>query len=290
MKIFKVRMKHKHAMQGYFFTLPFIIGCIVFFIYPIFTSLRLSFSRITQFSGLKGLVWIGTDNYIQVFASDTKFVPVFIEVVKDTLINSPLIVIFSLVISVFINKQLKLKGFFRAIFFLPFLLGTGYVMQRLLGMGIDNTSISRGIVLPEEMADYFGPTAWNIISELLNRITLILWKSGVQILIFLSGLQGISKSLYESAKCDSATEWDMFWKITLPMISPIILLNMVYTIVDSFTDIKNPLVEYFYDTAFRALQLAYSSAMSWIYFAFILLFLGIVFALMKRVTFYAGQK
>jgi ABC-type sugar transport system permease subunit len=206
------------------------------------------------------------------------------------LINSPLIVIFSLVISVFINKQLKLKGFFRAIFFLPFLLGTGYVMQRLLGMGIDNTSISRGIVLPEEMADYFGPTAWNIISELLNRITLILWKSGVQILIFLSGLQGISKSLYESAKCDSATEWDMFWKITLPMISPIILLNMVYTIVDSFTDIKNPLVEYFYDTAFRALQLAYSSAMSWIYFAFILLFLGIVFALMKRVTFYAGQK
>ena len=290
MKRIKLRMKHKHAMQGYFFILPFIIGCAVFFIYPIYTSLRLSFSRIEQFSGLKGLVWIGNDNYIRAFATDTEFVPVFLTVIRDTVINSPLIVIFSLIISIFINKQLKLKGFFRAIFFLPFLLGTGYVMQKLLGIGIGNTSISRGIVLPEEMADYFGPTAWNIITELLDRITLILWKSGVQILIFLSGLQGISRSLYESAKCDSATEWDMFWKITLPMISPIILLNMVYTIVDSFTDIGNPLVDHFYATAFRALQLAYSCAMSWIYFIFILLVLGIVFASMKRVTFYAGQK
>jgi ABC-type sugar transport system permease subunit len=285
-------MKQKENFQGLFFISPFIIGCILFLAYPLFMSIKISFSQIKQFSGLQKLEWVGFANYVRAFVLDIWFLPMFLRVVSNTLINTPLILIFSLLIAILLNKKIRFRGFFRAVFFLPFMLGTGYVLQQLLGMGVEQEAMEvvRGIVMPEEIQTYFGPVATRILLEFLNRITLVLWKSGVQILLFLSGLQGISISLYESAKCDSATEWEMFWKITLPMISPVILLNCIYTIIDSFTDITNEIVHYFYYWAFTATQFDYASAIGWIYFTFILLLIGLVFLIMKRMIFYAGQK
>lgn len=101
------------------------------------------------------------------------------------------------------------------------------------------------------------------------------------IIIFLSGLLNINPSLYESAHVDGATEWEMLWKITLPMVSPITLLVIAYTVIDSFSDPNNPMVSYFFTTAFRNQKFSYSAAMSWIYFVFILLFLGVIFAAMR---------
>jgi len=227
--------------------------------------------------------WVGAANYIKAFVWDINFVPMFISVVKSTLVNTPIIIVFSLFIAILLNKKIKFRAFFREIFFLPVVLGSGFIMQELIDMGVQQQVIdlSKIILLPQQVLQYLGSNFSAIIQNYLNLITLLLWKSGVQILLFLSGLQSISKSLYEAARCDSATEWEMFWKITLPMISPIILLNVVYTLVDSFTDINNPIVTYLVNVSIKQFNLEYGAAMGWIYFIFIFIMIILMFILSK---------
>lgn len=282
----KFSSETQRKIHGYVFISPFILGFLLFFLSPLVRSLQLSFSNITQVIGLGELKNAGFAHYINAFVSDIEFVPIFLEVIQDTLIQTPLILVFSLIIAIMINKKIRFKGFFRVIFFLPFLLGTGYVIQQFLDLGLDQMAVSKAkeILLPAQLESVVGGTVVGILEGFLSRITVILWKCGVQIVIFLTGLQGISPSLYESARCDSATEWDIFWKITLPMMTPIIFLNMVYTIIDMFNDSNNPMVNYFIDTAFQKSQIPYASALSWIYFSFIALLLAVVFALMGRIV------
>ena len=278
-----VNLRNKKAIEGWLFTLPWIIGFLIFFAFPLVVSINLSFGDITK-PGSLATRFVGLVNFERAFVEDTSFVPMFLTVVKTTLIRTPMIILFSLIIAIMLNKKLFLKGFFRQIFFLPVLLGTGFVMQQLLGQQVDAQAmeVARGILLPDEILLYMGPKIAGYIGIFLDNITIVLWKSGVQIILFLAGLQGISKSLYESAKVDSATEWEMFWKITLPMISPVILLNMVYTVVDSFTDITNPIVNYIYSMGFKNSNFEYAAAMGWIYMGFILVLIGIIFLCMKR--------
>lgn len=290
MKI-KLDSQRRRYFEAYVFVSPLIIGTIVFFIYPIFTSIRLSFSDITKFVGFE-MEWLGTDHYERAFVWDINFIPQFIDAIKFTLINTPLITIFALIFAIILNRDLKFRVFFRSVFFLPFLLGAGYIMEALLGQGVDEQSVrvARGILFPEQIVYYLGPGVYGAINGFLNRITIVLWRLGVQVLLYLSGLQGISPSLYESAKVDGASEWSMFWKITLPMISPVIMLNIVYTILDSFVDIGNPILRYIYDNAFRWSRFEYSAAMSWIYAVFVFAVLGLVFAISRKFVYSAGRK
>ena len=219
-------INRRRGIEAFIFLTPWLIGICLFFIYPIFVSVRLSFSEITKFKGFI-MEWVGLKNYNYIFLYDTKFVPTFLKVMADTLLNTPISLVFSLLIAILINRPMKARGFFRTVFFIPVLLGSGYVMKQLLGMGADTTSITQGIMVPEQMLDLLGPTFSPVVQSVLDRITIVFWKSGVQIVLFLAGLQGISSSLYEAAKVDGATQWEMFWKITLPLISPVILLNFV---------------------------------------------------------------
>jgi ABC-type sugar transport system permease subunit len=290
MKRYLLSMRGRRIRDGYLFVLPWIIGCIFFFAGPILLSIRLSFSTLVKVTGFQ-MKWLGLGNYMRAFVYDVDFIPMFLEVVKNMFINTPLIVIFSLFIAMLLNRDIRLRGLFRVVFFFPVLLGAGYVMQQLLGYGVDQESmeVARGMLLPKEVLIYFGPRVSGLIQLFMDRFTIILWKSGVQILLFLSGLQGISPSLYEAARCDSATEWEMFWKITLPMVSPVILLNVVYTIIDSFTDSANPIIDFIHQTAFEKTQFEYAAAVGWIYFIFILLVLGMTFGIMKRYIYRTGK-
>ena len=112
----------------------------------------------------------------------------------------------------------------------------------------------------------------------------------MQILLFMSGVQAIPPQLYESASVDGASEWEKFWKITLPMISPVILMNLVYTIVAFFTDATNPVIDYIYKQSFTNQQFGYGAAMSWVYFAFALLLCGISMGVMGKFVFVSGGK
>ena len=287
----RISSQRRRYLEAYVFVSPLIIGIGVFFAYPILTSIRLSFSDITKFIGFQ-MEWLGTDHYRRAFLLDVNFIPRFLDAIKYTLINTPLITVFALIFAIILNKDLRLRVFFRSVFFLPFLLGAGYIMDALLGQGVDEQSVrvARGILFPEEIVFYLGPRLYGVINGFLNRITIVLWRLGVQVLLYLSGLQGISPSLYESAKVDGATEWEMFWKITLPMISPVIILNLVYTMIDSFIDVGNPILQYVYDFAFRYTRFEYSAAMSWIYAVFVFVVLGIVFAMSKKLVYSTGRK
>ena len=276
-------------MEAYIFLIPWLIGVCLFFAYPIFVSIRLAFSDIVEFKGLK-TAWVGLENFRYIFFYDINFVPTFLKVVTDTLLNTPLCMVFSLIIAIFINRKMVGRGFFRTAFFIPVLLGTGYIMKQLLGMGVDGMTVTTGILVPKLIADLLGPSITEVVQGFLDRITVVLWKSGVQIVLFLAGLQGISGSLYEAARVDGATEWEMFWKITLPMISPVIMMNVVYTIVSFFTDTTNPLVDYIYKMNFTNQQFEYAAAMSWLYFIFALvLCLGSIL-LMRRHIYDSGTK
>lgn len=284
-------MEKKRSLEGIIFISPWLIGFILFFANPIFVSLRLSVSEITRMRGFE-MKFIGFANYQNAFFYDVKFVPMFLNVVKDTLLNTPITLVFAFFIAMLINRPIVGRGFFRTVFFLPVLLGTGYVMKQLLGLGVgtDAMAAAKGIMMPPELIKYLGPSFSTVISEFLGRITIVLWKSGVQIILFLAGLQGISSSLYEAADCDGCTEWEAFWKITLPMMTPVILLNFIYTIIDSFTDSNNPIVDYILDVGFKQTQFAYGTAMGWIFFMFVFIICMVVFLIMRRFTYNAGEK
>ena len=279
----------KRSLEAYIFLIPWIIGVCLFFAYPIFVSVRLAFSDIVEFKGLK-TQWVGLENFQYIFFFDINFVPTFLQVVYDTLLNTPLCIVFSLIIAILINRKMVGRGFFRTAFFIPVLLGTGYIMRQLLGMGVDGMTVTTGITVPKLIADLLGVSITEVVQGFLDRITVVLWKSGVQIVLFLAGLQGISGSLYEAARVDGATEWEMFWKITLPMISPVIMMNVVYTIVAFFTDTTNPMVDYIYKMNFTNQQFEYAAAMSWIYFIFALVLCLVCILLMRRHIYDSGAK
>jgi len=278
-------MEKRNMVEGYIFISPFLLGTLIFFAFPLFMSIKLSFGKILKMEGFK-IKWIGIDNYVRAFLVDINFVPMFINVVKQTFIKVLLIIIFSLLLSILINKNIKFRGFFRTVFFIPFLLGTGDVMKQLLGQGVDKQviSLADGTLIPRGMLAYLGTNVVTVIDVLFSIIVVVLWSSGVQILLFLSGLQTIPISLYESSKVDGATEWEMFWKITLPMISPIMLLNIIYTLVDSFTDVTNPILSYIQNTAFINLNFEYAAAMGWIYLLFIFILVLLVMRVLKSYT------
>lgn len=286
----RLSMAQKRSLEALIFLTPWLIGLCLFFLRPIWVSLRLSFSEIVK---MKGFVmdWVGLTNYQHIFFYDINFVPMFLQTIVDTLLNTPICIVFSLVIAILLNRKMVGRGFFRATFFIPVLLGAGYVMKQMLGMGADGTTITTGIMVPDLIADLLGHNLTEFLQEVLDRITVVLWKSGVQIVLFLAGLQGISSSLYEAARVDGATEWEMFWKITLPMITPVILMNSVYTIVNFFTDATNPIVDYIYQQSFgNPQQFAHGAAMGWTYFAFAFALCIATIGIMRRFVFVSGGK
>ena len=277
----------RNTREAYMFITPLIIGTAVFFIFPLFFSIYISLGEFQLRQGGNQFEFLGFQNYLDAFLTDKDFTPTFLSVITDSLLNIPLIVVFSLIIAILLNKKFKGKGFFRTLFFLPFLLGTGYVMRQLLGMdvGQEAMNMARGIILPDEVQKYLGTFVSGLADGFLSRITMVFWKSGVPIILFLSGLQSINKSLYESASVDGATEWEMMWKITIPMISQMTLLVVVYTVIESFSDPSNKMVDFFYNLAFRQQEFSYSAALSWIYFIFILLLVGLIFLASRRLTY-----
>jgi len=298
----KFSLEKKMEMEGFIFVLPWIIGFIAFLAYPFAFSIVLAFSKVTDLSKLN-LKFVGFSNFTRAFTVDVKFVPALLETVRDTLINLPLIIVYSLFIAILLNRRMKGRDFFRLMFFLPVLIGTGLIMKQLMGLYLDedllksigaaDTEVRKAagaIDLPNELLVYLGPELGQFVQQALDRLSFILWRSGIQIIIFLGGLQSIPDSLYESAYCDGATAWESFWKITLPLMTPTILVNIIYTLIDWFTSVDNKIMEYITEQSFKQLDLAYGSAIGWIFFIFITLLIGIVFLIIGRYTVYIGER
>ena len=255
----KTGLRLGKTAEAYIFLIPFLLGAAVFLIYPLFMTIKLSFGRLSGGSNFD-LQWLGFSeffsNYSDALFVDTVFVPILLEEVKTMLIRTPLILALSLIIAICLSRKIKFRGFFRLAFFLPFLLGTGNVLKQMLDVGVDSQvlSLESATVIPPYILSYLGDNVVEMVNLLFNNIVLVLWNSGVQILLFMSGVLSISPSLYESASIDGASEWEKFWKITLPMLTPIILLNLVYTITESFTNTTNRILAYIKTKAFSSVS------------------------------------
>ncbi len=285
-------IERRKAVYGYIFVAPFAVGTLLFLLYPMIKSIQFSLSTYDNLTDLQAMRFVGIQNFVKAFTIDVEFVPKFLNVVRDMLINTPLVVLFSLILAICLNKPMKGRAFFRTVFLLPFILGSGLIFKYMMFSGENENAMVmvNGILTPPVIGRLFGDTVNQVFTVFLERITLVLWKSGLQILLFLSGLQSIPDSLYESARCDSATEWEMFWKITIPMMTPVILINIVYTIVDQFNDINNAMMTYFEFTMMQMTRFDYAAAMSLIYMAFVLLTVGLVFLVMRRFVFYHSNR
>ena len=270
-------------MYGYIFLAPWIVGVSIFFIYAMVQSLRFSFNRIVFINGISfqplNYLW---ENYVNVFTGEVNFPTTLGSFTMGLVLQLPIIIAFSLIIALLLNGDIKFRSGFRMIFFLPVIIATGPVMNQLTAQGVasvpmmSTTSLANLLgVLPDFLA--------NALTELFNSLILILWNSGIQILIFLSGLQKVSKVMYEAAKIDGASGWESFWKITLPNVRSIILLNAVYTVVTLATGGTNAIIELIYTATYTATKgYSYGMAMSWIYTAIIAVILLVVFLLLKE--------
>ncbi len=281
-------LKLSNTAEAYVFLTPYLIGTLVFLLIPLYVAVKLSFGEQGETAAFD-LHWKSFshffDNYTKALLVDTTFVPLLLGEVKSMLIKTPLILAFSLILAICVCRNIKGKGVFRVIFFLPFLLGTGNVLQQILNVGVDSQVLSMESVglIPPYVLSYLGNNVITAVNTFFSVIVLVLWNSGVQILLFMSGIQSIPPSLYESASVDGATEWEKFWKITLPMLVPIILLNMVFTVTESFTSTTNQMLVYIQKRAFSINgQFEFSSAASLLYTAVALLFIGICFIILGR--------
>lgn len=281
-KKFGFSMRGRHILEGYSFISLWIIGFLLFMAIPLGKSFYYSLNNLEM--SKNGLIasYAGMLHYREAFTTDVDFLPLLKSTLTTMLTQVPLILIFAMFSALLLNGKIKGRGFFRGIFFLPVIIASGAILKELLQQGAAQLPIFY-------QYDLFGKLNGFIPAELLepllkyaDSLTLVMWDSGVQILIFIAGLQTISPSLYEAAHCDGATKWEAFWKVTFPMITPMLFVNTLYSIVNSFTKADNKVMDYIMNSVFANNNYAYGSAMGWIYFIVISLVLGIVFLIFRR--------
>lgn len=289
-------LETRKGLWGWVFIAPWLIGFLALFVKPLFESLRYSFSDLSLTNTGIHLDFVGWSNYKTALLQNPDYNRTLTEAVLDMVINVPLIVIFSLFIAVILNQKFKGRMFARAIFFLPVILASGAIasiesgdfLQNALQVSSDeliSSSILQSFELEKLLIEAgFGETFVGYLSGAVDRIYEIISDSGVQILVFLAGLQSIPASVYEASKIEGATGYETFWKITFPMISPLILTNVIYSVIDAFID--NEMTELIQQMAFEHFNFGLSAAMSWIYFIIISLILLVTTFIISRKVFY----
>ncbi len=298
-------LDRRKARAGWIFVLPFIIGFVLIYLPMVFDSIKLSFMEmhIIPGGGFE-LEYVGFANYSEALFVNPDYVQTLISGLKQLLFDIPAILIFSLFMAVMLNQKMVGRAVFRAIFFIPVVLSTGIMesidSQNILSdymestSGIDDgsgQSTASEIVSAMDIENLFagmkvGTELTTYVSSMVNNIFNIVNRSGVQMLIFLAALQSISPAIYESCRIDGATSWETFWKITLPMISPMILVNGVYTVIDSFTTDSNAVMQFVASTYTATDGQTLSSAMAWMYFLIIILIVALVGAICSAFVFY----
>lgn len=293
---FRLTLDSKRKLMFYVFTSPFIIGFLLFFLYPFIQSIIFSLNRLEIVQGGYRLNYIGLDNYRYSLLIDPKFTRTLVETIVRMLADVPLILIFSFFAAMILNQRFRGRLFVRLIFFLPVILSAGIILQMeqmdyitsIMQAGFDEVpGLFSSATLRNFLLQLRLPLgALEYIMDAVDRIPEIINASGIQILVFLAGLQSVPASLYEAATVEGATAWESFWMITLPMLSPLILTNIVYTVIDSFTSSTNQLVKLIQSTAFGGAGYGVSTAMAALYFTAVAVILAIMIKIVSRWVFY----
>jgi ABC-type sugar transport system permease subunit len=286
----RLSLRQRQALTGYLFISLWVVGISVFLFFPLIRNLLWSFTDAALDKNLDHPHFIGAANYVEAFVIDAEFVPLLLGTLRNLLIDAPVILLFSLAVALLAEQKLPGQGFFRAVFFLPVVIGSAAVVGRLFQLQGNHLTLLQGAQTQAFLNLYLGENLPTFMT-FINRIIFVLWRSGVQIMIFIAGLKSIDPALYEAAQIDGASAWTRFWKVTLPMLFPVLSINVVYTIIDSFTDYFNGVMNYIRDVTFSSqLRFGYPSALGMIYFVIIFAVVMIVFRLLNSRTFYGGER
>lgn len=287
-------LKVKESLSARIFMLPFYIGFLLFSVKPLFETFIMIFNSVSiEYGGYK-MEYVGVENLNEIFNKDPDFLLNLFTSVGNMLWQVPTILFISLFLAVLLNSKFKGRGFVRSVFFLPVIVVTGVVILIIQNDVVANAALQGGSVSGGEIEYNVGIEQLLIdaglsskivgfFSTLANNMFNLLWRSGVQIVLFLAALQSIPSSLYEASSVEGATVIDNFFKITLPMTIPIMIINTVYTIVDGFTEANNLAMNQVM-VAIDNLNYGVGAAMSWSYFALIGLFIGIVMLIFTRLS------
>ena len=295
-------LERGNAIAGILFCLPFIIGFLLFLCYPLGMSLYMTLNRVsaTPGQGLKfewlGL-WNSSSNFYWIFKIDTDYYEALGNELERMLLFVPGILVFSFFMASLLNQEFRGRTVVRAIYFLPVILSAGVFLgvesnnQLLANISQSMKDENGAAVITQTLENILlqgetGNTFFQYVIDIVGQVYDIAMASGIQIIIFLSGLQTIPPSMYEAAKMEGCTGWESFWKITFPLISSMILVNVVYTMIDFFTRTDSQLMTVIDNTLLIRFEYGKVAAMSWVYFLIIAAFLGLVFLIFSRRVYY----
>lgn len=292
-------LNKKRSAWAYFFLSPWLIGVVCVFIVPLVLSISFSFSEVTVDSGYS-LEFIGLENYRYALFSDENFLQHFAVTVGDMLYEVPIILVYSFLVAILLKEKFPGVTVFKFIFFLPVILSSDLFFRLLNNFGstssssldaVMNSAGATGILQSLNLGKYLmdlglSEKIVDILTGPVDKVYEIVTCSGIQIFIFLAGLYSVPPDLYEASRMEGANAWEQFWLITFPMVMPMILVNVIYSIVDTFVSESNQVMEYVYQLSFKNFNFGLSSAICWIYFAVIAVILAIVYGIISRKTFY----
>lgn len=291
-------LQKRKAISGYLFISPFIIGFLAFMIQPLIQSLHMSFSDVQLGAGEFKTVWKGLDNYNYAFRVDANFVRLLTEELSRMAIYSVAIMVFSFFVALVLNQKFKGRALVRSVFFLPVILASGVMLKldsdnalmaavaQTVEMNAQGTTSISDALQEILRTTGVGVRAFEKLFEVIDNIYDVAISSGIQIIIFLSGLQTISVSMYEAADIEGCTKWESLWKITFPMVSSLFLVNWIYTVVDFCMRSDNEVIEKI--TTYMNVNLNYglASAMSWTYFVLVMAIIGVSSLIISKGVYY----
>lgn len=279
--------QHRQNKQGYLFMLPWIMGFTIFTAVPFIATIYLSFTEVRQTVLGFEFEWTGLDNYSMAFFENVEFVPAMLAFLGMIIPYTFVVVILSFILAYLLNRITFLRGLLRTIYFLPVIIMSGPVMYQLL----DSNSINNGAESIRQFSEIFivqmiytySPQFAEVLVGIFEQLSIILWFTGIPIILYINGLQKINPSLFEAAQIDSANSWQILWKIIIPIIKPIVLVVTIFTIANIGTFSINPV----YDLIRTATEntsggLGIASTFAWIYSLVVLMIIGIAFFIFKN--------
>jgi ABC-type sugar transport system permease subunit len=275
----KMSRRLRENLIGYSFIGIWIVGFFVFMFYPFMSSIIYSMSEVRILGSGIELEFIWFENFRSIFRIEEgfAFIEALIDFLKEIIFQVPIIIVFSVMIAVLLNQPIKGRGVFRSIFFLPVIISSGPVINELVSQGAGGANIFESYGFINIIENTLNPSLAAPIISVFSEIIIIFWFSGVQILIFLAGLQKVDRQIYEAASIDGAGPWESFWKITLPSLSSLVFVNVIYTIVLLSTFSENPVIVNIKSNMFNiSTGYGMASAMAWVYFIIVMLMIGLV--------------
>lgn len=296
MKRKSLSLSARSAWTAQLFILPFYLGFWFFFLSPLIESFRMSISDVTIDDTVGyAMKFVGFKHYSTAFFVDGSFTTNLVNSLTELAWKVPVIIVLSLFMALILNQKFKGRVFVRAVFFIPVIFASGVALQMVSSDSVASSALAGSVVSSGEINQStalndllvnagFDAEIIKYATKIANSLFSMVWRSGIQMIIFLAGLQGISPALYEASSIEGATAWENFWKITLPMLAPTILLNLVYTIVDSFTDATNKVMNQINKLMSNVGDLDLASAFAWTYFVLIGIILLIIVLIFNAIS------